>query len=304
MEDDFSLRDSTIGIVGLGLMGGSLAMSLKGKCARIIGFESHLPTIESALSLGIVDQASAFPSPFQGEGLGVRVNVLILATPVPSILTLLDQLRTVNYQLPITILDLGSTKREITEAMSDLPANFDPIGGHPICGKEKLGLENAHADLYKDAPFIVTPLERTTTRARRITRELIAAIGARPVEMTAEKHDRVFASTSHLPFLIASSLSRSTPHDFSPFIGPGFLSTSRLAATPSGMMMGILKSNRDNVLEAIRSFQTSLKEIESALEGEAYAELEDLLDQSRSNHQSITAKETGRLVDKSPVSNL
>jgi hypothetical protein len=118
MEDDFTLHDATIGIVGLGLMGGSLAMSLKGKCARIIGFDSHLPTIESALSLGIIDHASAFPSPFQGEGLGVRVNVLILATPVPSILTLLDQLRTVNYQLPMTILDLGSTKREITEAMS------------------------------------------------------------------------------------------------------------------------------------------------------------------------------------------
>jgi prephenate dehydrogenase len=304
MEDDFTLHDATIGIVGLGLMGGSLAMSLKGKCARIIGFDSHLPTIESALSLGIIDHASAFPSPFQGEGLGVRVNVLILATPVPSILTLLDQLRTVNYQLPMTILDLGSTKREITEAMSALPANFDPVGGHPICGKEKLGLENAHADLYKDAPFIVTPLERTTQYAIRITNELIAAIGAHFVEMTAEEHDRVFATTSHLPFLLSSALAHATPGEFAPFIGPGFRSTSRLAATPSGMMMGILKSNRDNVLEAIRSFQTSLKEIESALEDEAYAELEDLLDQSRSNHQSITAKETGRLVDKPPVSNL
>jgi prephenate dehydrogenase len=216
----------------------------------------------------------------------------------------LIELQTANDQLPMIILDLGSTKREITKAMSALPANFDPIGGHPICGKEKLGLENAHADLYKDAPFILTPLERTTQYAIRITNELIAAIGAHFVEMTAEEHDRVFATTSHLPFLLSSALAHSTPGEFAPFIGPGFRSTSRLAATPSRMMMGILKSNRDNVLEAIRSFQSSLKEIESALEGEAYTELEDLFDQSRSNHHAIAAKETGRLVDKSPVSNL
>ncbi len=301
MEDGFSLKDSTVGIVGLGLMGGSLAMSLKGKCARIIGFDSHLPTVQLAQSLGIVDHASTF-SPLlakhprrgqKGEGLGVRVNLLILATPVPSILNILHELRTANTQYPATILDLGSTKRAITEAMYALPANFDPVGGHPICGKEKLGLENADADLYQDAPFIVTPLERTSQYAIRIANELIAAIGAHAIKMTAEEHDLVFASTSHLPFLLSSALAKSTPRGFASFIGPGFRSASRLAGTPAHMMLGILKSNRDNVLNAIHAFRNSLNEIESALRDENFDGLENLLEESSTNYESI--------VNKSPI---
>jgi prephenate dehydrogenase len=93
-----------------------------------------------------------------------ELDVLILATPVPSIINYLHQLQNTNYHLPLTILDLGSTKRDILQAMSALPENFDPIGGHPICGREKLGLENADPNLYRDAPFVITPLERTTQR--------------------------------------------------------------------------------------------------------------------------------------------
>jgi prephenate dehydrogenase len=184
-------------------------------------------------------------------------------------------------------MDLGSTKRDILQAMSALPENFDPIGGHPICGKEKLGLENADANLYQSAPFVITSLERTTQRARSIVQQIISAIGANLLEMTAEEHDRVFASTSHMPFLLSSALAHSMPQEFSPFIGSGFRSTTRIAGTPSHMMMGILKSNRENVLEAIRSFHDSLDEIESALQGEDYSELELILNRSRTAYQSI-----------------
>ncbi|MCC6300488.1 MAG: prephenate dehydrogenase [Anaerolineales bacterium] len=287
MEDGFRLQDSIVGIVGLGLMGGSLAMNLKGKCARLIGFDPHLPTIQLALANSIVDHAStSFPFPAGREGSEEEINLLIVAAPVPSIIELLRQLPAFITR-PCVVLDLGSTKRDILQAMSALPENFDPIGGHPICGKEKLGLENADVNLYKDAPFVITPLERTTQCAVRITNELISTIGAHPIEMTAEEHDRVFASTSHLPFLIASSLSRSTPQDFSPFIGPGFRSTSRLAGTPPQIMMGILKSNRDNVLNAFRSFRASLDEIEAALLNEDFTELENILNQSRSNYLAV-----------------
>jgi len=291
MEGGFALKESTIGIFGLGLMGGSLAMSLKGQCARIIGFDSHPATLELALSKNIIDQASVLsPSPsgrrVRGEG---EINILILATPVPSILNILQQLSISNYQSPITILDIGSTKRDITQAMSILPDNFDPIGGHPICGKEKLGLENADGSLYQNAPFIITPLERTTQRAKAAAEQIISAIGANYVEMTAEEHDKVFASTSHFPFLLSSALAHSTPQEYSQFIGPGFHSTSRLAGTPPHMMLGILKSNRDNVLNAIQTFRTSLDEIESVLHNENYAELENLLNNSRASYLAMIA---------------
>jgi len=290
MEGDFSLQDSTVGILGLGLMGGSLAMGLKGHCARLIGFDSHPPTLEFALSKNVIDQAEAFfPSPFRrgarGEG-HVRADILIIATPVPTIIDLLQRLPSL-ISTPCIVMDIGSTKRDILQAMSALPDNFDPLGGHPICGKEKLGLENADANLYQNAPFIMTPLERTTQRAKSAAQQIISAVGANLIEMTAEEHDCILATTSHLPFLISSSLTYSTPHEYSPFLGPGFRSTSRLAGTPSHMMMGILKSNRDNVLNAIQSFRNSLTEFESALRDENYDVLENILNESQSAYHAL-----------------
>jgi prephenate dehydrogenase len=282
MEDGFALSDATVGIFGLGLMGGSLAMGLKGKCAQLIGFDSHPPTLELALSKNIIDQAESDSVKFFAQ-----VDILILATPVPTILNILQQLPSLVHH-PCIIMDIGSTKHDILQAMSNLPSNFDPIGGHPICGKEKLGLENADANLYHNAPFVITPLEQTTTNAKSAIQQIISALQANCIEMTAEEHDRILASTSHLPFLLSSALAHSTPQEFATLVGPGFRSTSRLAGTPSHMMMGILKSNRDNVLNAVQSFRDSLTALESALQDEDYSELEYFLNQSRASYQTIT----------------
>jgi len=292
MEDGFSLKHSTVGILGLGLMGGSLAMRLKGQCAHLIGFDSHLPTLELALSKNIIDHAESF-SPSRAERsdseveAGVRVDILILATPVSTILKLLQQLPSI-ISSPCIVMDIGSTKRDILQAMDSLPENFDPIGGHPICGKEKLGLENADPNLYQNAAFVITSLTRTTKRAKTAARQIVSASGANLVEITAEEHDSTLASTSHLPFLLSSALTHSTPQEFSHLIGPGFRSSSRLAGTPSLMMMGILKSNRDYLLNALYTFRESLNEIESALRDEDYLQLESLLNQSRSAYHSLT----------------
>ncbi len=290
MEDGFALKDSTVGILGLGLMGGSLAMGLKGHCARLIGFDSDPSTLEFALSKEIV--SSALPKEPRdhvsggaaiAEAQSKRIDLLILATPVPTIIDTLRQLPSM-ISHPCIVMDIGSTKRDILQAMSALPENFDPIGGHPICGKEKLGLENADANLFQNAPFVVTPLERTTQRAKSAVQQIISTIGARQIEMNADDHDHILASTSHLPFLLSSSLARSTPDEFSSLIGSGFRSTSRLAATPSSMMMGVLKSNRQNILNSIQKFQNSLHEMEVALQNEEYSELEDILNQSRNSY--------------------
>ena len=282
MEDDFRLRDSKVAIVGLGLMGGSLALALKGKCATLYGVDSDHATLELALVKGIVDQADADPTQLLSQA-----DLIVLATPVPVIVEFLRTLPAL-VQEPCIVIDLGSTKRDIVQAMSDLPQNFDPVGGHPICGKENLGLENAEASLFLNAPFVITPLERTTRRAREAVQQIIAGIGARFIEMDAEEHDRALASTSHLPFLLSSALALSTPQDFVPFIGTGFKSTSRLAGTPARMTMGILQSNRENILNALQAFRQSLNQVESALQNENYMQLEHILNQSRSAYHSLT----------------
>jgi prephenate dehydrogenase len=284
MEDDFRLQNAKIAIVGLGLMGGSLALALQGKCAALYGIDSNHATLKLALDKGIVDQAdsdlarlSALP----------QADLVILATPVLTIIDLIQKLPSL-IQKSCIILDLGSTKKDIVQAMSTLPEYFDPIGGHPVCGKEKLGLENADAHLFQNAPFVITPLERTTPRARKAVEQVVSVVGSHLIEMGAEEHDRALAFTSHLPFLISSVLTLSTPVEYSLLIGTGFRSTSRLAGTPSHMMMGILKSNRDNILKALRDFGNSLHEIEAVLQNENYTELEFLLKQSRTSYLTIT----------------
>jgi prephenate dehydrogenase len=282
MEDGFRLQDSRIAIVGLGLMGGSLALALKGRCAALYGVDSDQATVELALAKKVVDQADRDPATLLPQA-----DLVILATPVPVILEFLQKLPSL-LQKPCIVLDLGSTKRDILNAMAALPDYFDPIGGHPICGKEKLGLENAETNLFHSAPFVIAALDRTTPRARSAMQQIIAAIGARLIEIPAAEHDRVLAFTSHFPFLLSSALALATPSECSAFIGTGFRSTSRLAGTPPRMMMGILRSNRDNILNAVQFFRRSLDEIEDALQKENFAELENILNQSRSSYQSLT----------------
>lgn len=281
-QPDFNLAESKIAIIGLGLMGGSLALGLRGKCAALYGCDPHLPTLELALSQHIVDYADSDPAKLLPE-----VDLVILSAPVPAILTLLEQLPAFTSN-PCIVMDMGSTKRLIVESMSRLPERFDPLGGHPICGKEKLSLANAERTLYYAAPFLLTPLERTSARALSAAHQIVEALGAKASTLDATEHDRILASTSHLPFLISSALALATPQDVTPFIGPGFKSTSRLAGTSSSMMLGVLQSNRENVLNALRGMQSQLAEIESSLASGNFSNLESMLNEAQAKYQSFT----------------
>lgn len=281
MEDGFRLQDSKIVIIGLGLMGGSLALALKGKCAALYGIDKDPATLELALAKKIVDSADSDPAKFLPQA-----DLVILATPVQTIISLIRKLPSLTNR-PCIVLDLGSTKSIIMSAMKALPSKFDVLGGHPICGKEKLGLENADASLFQNAPFVITPLKRTTRRARSAVKHMISMIGAHVIESSAEDHDRALALTSHLPFLISSALALSVPSGYSPFIGTGFRSTGRLAGTPSSVMLGILQSNRENILSALSVFQRQLSEIQTKLASDDSQALEDILNDSRAAYQSL-----------------
>ena len=267
MSDDFFLSRAKITIVGLGLMGGSLALALKGKCAALYGIDPDKATLDLAMRQDIVDDADSDP-----EKLLSLADMIILAAPVPAILTILGQLPELTPNSAI-ILDLGSTKEEIVRKMEVLPERFDPMGGHPICGKERLSLENADRTLYFAAPFILTPLRRTSNRALDACKQVISAIGARFEILRPDEHDHILSFTSHLPYLISSALALATPQDLSGFVGPGFRSASRLAGTPSSMMLGVVLSNRDNLLLALERLQDELALFTSAIAENDYESL-------------------------------
>jgi prephenate dehydrogenase len=281
-EDGFTLRDARVAILGLGLMGGSLALALKGQCAALLGIDPDPAALSLALRQNIVDQAESDP-----VKLLPSADLVILAAPVPVILTLLQKLPEYTSNACI-VLDLGSTKRAIVEKMDSLPERFDPLGGHPICGKEKLTLANAERTLYYGAPFILTPLARTTPRALSAAQQVIATVGAKAITLDAAEHDRILAATSHLPFLLSSALALATPAECAPLVGPGFRSTSRLAGTPSSMMMGIMQTNRENILTAIHRLQAQLDTLEMQLTASDFGNLETTLDQSRAAYHELT----------------
>jgi prephenate dehydrogenase len=209
-----------------------------------------------------------------------QADVIILSTPVPAILEWLARLPEYTPQRCV-VMDLGSSKQIIVEAMNQLPERFSTLGGHPICGKENLSLENAEAILYQNAPFVLTPTAHLCVRASSAALQIINAIGARPVWLDAISHDRLLAFTSHLPFLLASALAITAPENAAPLVGPGFNSTARLAATPSSMMLGILETNRENVLEAISIFRNNLDSIEQAVRSDDPDNLTEILDGAR-----------------------
>jgi prephenate dehydrogenase len=277
----FFLSESRIAIIGLGLMGGSLALALKGKCGAIFGIDNDQHTLEIARQQQIADLMDSEPVRLLSDA-----DVVILAVPVPAILDLLEQLPSIMPN-PCIVIDVGSTKEQICEAMAQLTERFSPIGGHPICGKEKLTLANADRTLYHDAPFILTPLERTSPRALSAAQQIIEAIGAKAVVLDAAEHDRALAATSHLPFILSSALVHATPDEAFHFIGPGFKSASRLAGTSSSVMLGVLQSNRRNVTKAVVRFRTALDEIEIALATEDDSRLKTLLDQAASRYADL-----------------
>ena len=280
-ENSFALIDANIALIGLGLMSGSLALSLKQRCRRLSAYDPDQTTLELARRQEIVHVADSDPAKILSEA-----DLVILACPVPAIV---DWLRRLPEYIQGTciVLDIGSSKRTIVAAFESLPANFDPIGGHPICGRERLSLENAERFLYRDAPFVLTPLPRTSERARSAALQIVEALGANPIWLDADKHDRILASTSHLPYLLSSALALVTPKDAATLIGPGFRSTSRLAGTPSSMMLGVLQSNRDNVLDALDRLQTQIAALKLTLIVGDFNSLQTTLDTARSHYQQL-----------------
>jgi prephenate dehydrogenase len=278
-EDGFFIEQNTC-IVGLGLMGGSLALALRGYCTRIIGVDPNPETLALAREKHVVDFATDDLAAALAQS-----DLVILAAPVRANLTLLEKIPQI-HPGPLAILDLSSTKAEIVAAMNRLSDGFAALGGHPMCGKETAGLAHADGKLFWDTTFALTETERTTHELRTLAEKIITIISAQPLWIDAVTHDRWAAATSHLPYLVSAALAASTPAEVVPLMGPGFQSTSRLAASDITMMMDILATNREQVLAALSRYRSTLDEFERALQN-ASESLPTLLEKARQRKEKL-----------------
>lgn len=285
----FSLRDAQVTVVGLGLMGGSLAAALSAThaCRQVVGVARRPSTLATAQALRFIQRG------FADLDEGAReADLVVLATPVRDILA---RIATIGPALKpgCVLLDVGSTKRAICRAMEGLPSHVQPLGGHPMCGKETSGLTMAEPDLYRDRIFVLSPLRRTAPEAVALAQELVTAIGGRPLLLDAARHDALVAAISHLPYLLAvtlinaaESLSEGDALLWSLAAG-GFRDTSRVAASSIPMMIDILSTNREPILNTVRAAQKELSALAQLLEANDLEALQTRLEAARHRRMEV-----------------
>lgn len=270
-------------------MGGSLGLALKKNdvCAEVTGLVRRAEAAGQALQLGAVDRATLDPAKALGQA-----DVVIFSTPIRIIIRQMREYA--NLCKPGAIItDMGSTKQEITQAMAMLPAGLQPIGSHPMCGKEVAGMAAAEAGLYRGAPWVLTPLAQTAPETTETVRQLALAIGARPLQLAAARHDKLVATISHLPYTLAASLvlAAKTIADDDPAVwqvaAGGFRDTSRVAASDVTMMLDILLTNRQAVDQLIDQARQRLDDFAAAIAAGDEASLRDMMEQAAALRRTL-----------------
>jgi prephenate dehydrogenase len=267
-------RAQRLAVVGLGLMGGSIALALRDFAEHIVGVDQNAETRQYALENHIVDQTTGDLR----EGV-YQADVVILCAPVRTIVELLQK-RIGSYLRSNTLLiDIGSTKKDICDAMGQLPIGIHAIGGHPMTGKERSGITASDATLYTDRPFVLCSSRRTTPATRLRALSLVQALNAIPIEMEAIRHDRVVAAISHLPYLLSAALvatvaaeAQNDPAVWQLAAG-GFRDTSRLAGSDITMMGDILSTNTQAVATLLALFRVQMGLLETKLIAQDYEHL-------------------------------
>jgi prephenate dehydrogenase len=255
-----------VAIVGLGLLGGSWGLALKkaGFTGRIVGYARRAETRARALRAGAVDEG------FTDVTEAVHAaDLVILATPVAVILDHLARLQP-HFSPQALITDVGSTKRRICEQAAEHYAQ-QPLflGGHPMAGKERSGIENADARLFENARYVLTPLTPEDLDDPRVQafRALVVAIGARPLTSDPATHDLAVAYLSHLPQLLSTGLAslmeeKHTTGDMSLEVAAsGFRDVTRLADSPYSVWRDICLTNTENIQMALDALIQKLESI-------------------------------------------
>lgn len=250
----------TVAIVGLGLMGGSLALALRrfGFGGKLIGVSSP-KTIAEAIATGLVDEAFSYDQLVPAVS---TADLIVLSSPIATIREHLHALGQAGGELRsgVVVTDVGSTKRAILAAARALPERASFVGGHPLCGSERRGVAAADAFLYQNAYYVLTPSPGVSDVVVARLGNFLGRTGARLVTLAAEDHDQIAAAISHLPQLLAVSLVRfldnlgaNRAHGVHLAAG-GFRDMTRIASSPYSVWRDIIGTNRDVLATTLTQF--------------------------------------------------
>jgi prephenate dehydrogenase len=254
-------------VVGLGLIGGSLALRLREVGVRVVGVDVDAATLELARQRGAVDAAS------HDLGVVADADLVIVATPLAQVaqvsIAAARRMRT-----GAVLTDVGSVKAPVVAAIhAAIPANVHFVGGHPMAGNEAQGMAAADPALLDGRPFVLTPTARTAPDAVASMQAVVTRIGMRPVILDPVQHDELVAQVSHLPYLLSLALLRAVTDDAAAFSGPAMADMTRVARSPAAMWIEICRSNREAILRALARFETELSRLRRGLESGAVREI-------------------------------
>ena len=265
-----------IGIVGLGLIGGSLGLDLTRQGYDVIGVCRQLTTCNIALEKKIVTHASV------NCAILSQTDLIFICTPIAAILPTIENI--VKYVPPETIItDVGSVKSVIADRATELWANF--VGSHPMAGTANQGIEAAEANLFQNAPCVITPLENTSRYAMEKVTEIWRSLGCKIYESTPEIHDQAVAWISHLPVMISANLINSCLNNDNQEVvklaqnlaSSGFRDTSRVGGGNVELGLMMAQYNRGKILTCLKEYQQNLSTIIEDIEKEKWQELDKIL---------------------------
>ena len=274
-------------VVGVGLIGGSLALALRDARAveEVVGIGRSRRNLDDARSRRIIDRAYLLDDDWQAEIAGA--DVVVVAAPVAQFAALFAALAP-HLGIHTVVTDAGSSKQDVIDtaraAFGVRIAQFVPA--HPIAGSEQSGAAAASATLYRDHSVIVTPLAETSAAALAKVEAMWRATGARVARLDAAAHDRIFAAVSHLPHIIAHTLvaelaGRADAEAFFAQAGPGFRDFTRIAASSPEMWRDVALANRHALLDEIRTFGEALDRVATLIADGDGPALEALFARSR-----------------------
>ena len=274
-----------IGIIGLGLMGGSLAKAVKryGISKKVYGFTNSEKNKKEIEELGLVDELVDL------ETLKKVSDVIILSIPVDAIISMFPNFLDINEKT--TIIDMGSTKEYIVKNIpTKIRKNF--VAAHPMTGTEKNGPKAAIDNLYEGKTVVLCDLEDNENMQVNKAFKIFQEIGMRIVVMNSHEHDVNACYISHLPHLISFGLantvmSHQNPKEIIALAAGGFKDMSRIAKSSPRMWGDIFKQNRENMLESIKSFEDQMNEAKKMIEEERYEDLENWMKKANSLHEIL-----------------
>ena len=288
----------TIYIVGLGLIGASMALGIKRDHPdyEILGYNRSKPSRDIALERGMIDRATDDFASF-----APLADIIILTLPIKQTIAFIQELASLGLKEGVLISDAGSTKSAIVNSAEENFAGKSVrfIGGHPMAGSHKTGAASADVNLFENAYYIFTPSSLTTSDTLEEMKSLLSGLHARFIEIDAEEHDKVTSQVSHFPHILASGLMEQTvlyarEHELAGrFAAGGFRDMTRIAESEPGMWTSILLSNRETIIERIEDFKGRLDEISQAIRDEDEGQIWDFFNQAREQRQAMEIHKRG-----------